>query len=289
MKKLLFLAAALLAAQAAGAADASCNRECLRNTLTQYLDAMLRHDPSKLPLAGKVRYTEDPKELQLGEGLWKDIESLTAFRQDVLDVKKGVALTHVKVLAGGGKPVLASIRLQMDGRKIAGVETMVVRTREEGMIFNTDAIVKPSEAMNVPPTAAQRNTRAEMEKLALLYPEGLRLGSFVKSDAKFSATAYRYENGQLMGGTGCTFIPGCDNIREQKLPTLSGMKAQIAAVDEEQGIVALRMNFGPGSLMRGEGELSVFEMFKIYNGRINAVEAFMRTVPPNTPFLWQYQ
>jgi hypothetical protein len=289
MKKLLFLAAWLLAAPAASAADATCNRECLRSALTQYLDAMVRHDPSKLPLAGNVRYTEDPRELKLGEGLWKDIESLSGFRQDVLDVKKGVALTHVKVLAAGGKPVLAAIRLQMDGRKIAGVETMVVRSREEGMIFNTDAIVKPSEAMNVTPTAAQRNTRAEMEKLALLYPEGLRLGSFVKSDAKFSATAYRYENGQLMGGPGCTFIPGCDNIREQRLPTLAGMEAQVAAVDEELGIVALRMNFGPGSLMRGEGELSVFEMFKIMDGRITAVEAFMRTVPQNTPFLWQYQ
>ena len=290
MKKLLLLAASLLATQAAGAADAACNRDCLRNALTQYLDAMVKHDPSKLPLAAKVRFTEDPQgELKLGEGLWKEIESLSAFRQDVLDVKKGVALTHVKVLASGGKPVLAAIRLQMDGRKIAGVETMVVRTREEGMIFNTDAIVKPSEPMNLVPPAAQRNTRAEMEKLALLYPEGLRLGSFVKSDAKFGATAYRYENGQLMGGPGCTFIPGCDNIREQKLPTLSGMKAQIAAVDEELGIVAVRMNFGPGSVMRGSGELSVFEMFKIYNGSINAVEAFMKTVPPNTPFLWQYQ
>src|SRR6187402_3365946 len=98
MKKLLFLATALLAAQAAGAADAACNRDCLRDALTQYLDAMVKHDPAKLPLAVKVRFTEDPQgEMKLGEGLWKEIESLSAFRQDVLDVKKGVALTHVKV------------------------------------------------------------------------------------------------------------------------------------------------------------------------------------------------
>jgi hypothetical protein len=287
MKKLSFLAAALLFAQAATAADASCNRDCLRGALTQYLDAMIKHDPSKLPLAPKVRFTEDTQELKLGEGLWKDIESLSGFRQDALDVKKGVAITHVKVTASG-KPALVSIRLQMEGSRIAGVETMVVRSREEGMIFNTDAIVKASEAMNVTPTAAQRNSRADMEKLALLYPEGIRLGSFVKSDAKFAEKAYRFENGQLMAGPGCTFIPGCDKIREQALPTLAGMKAMVAAVDEEQGIVVLRMNFGPGSAMRGGGELSVFEMFKIYDGRINAVEAFMKLIPPNTPFLWQY-
>jgi hypothetical protein len=40
--------------------------------------------------------------------------------------------------------------------------------------------------------------------------------------------------------------------------------------------------------MRGEGELSVFEMFKIYDGKFQAVEAFMKQVPENTPFLWKY-
>ena len=154
------------------------------------------------------------------------------------------------------------------------------------MIFNTDAIKEASAAMNVIPTAAQRNTREDMERLALLYPKGLSLGSFVKADAQFAANAYRFENGQLMAGPECTFFPGCDNIREQKLPTLANIQAKVAAVDEEQGIVWLRMNFGKGSLMRGEGELSVWEMFKVYDGRIHAVEAFMEEVPANTPFLW---
>ena len=285
MKKIILLVAALLLVQSASAQ--SCDRDCLHGTITKYLDAMHKHDPKGLPLATKVRFTEDTQELKLGEGLWKNIESLTGFRQDVLDVRKGVAGVHVKAMENG-KPVLASIRIQMQGDKIAGVESMVVRTKEEGMIFNVDAIVKASDAMNVTPTAAQRNKREVMERLALLYPQGLRIGSFVKADAQFAETAYRFENGQLMAGPACTFFKGCDHIREQALPTLAGIKAQVAAVDEEQGIVWLRMNFGKGSLMRGDGELSVFEMFKIYDGRINAVEAFMKEVPANTPFLWQY-
>ena len=69
---------------------------------------------------------------------------------------------------------------------------------------------------------------------------------------------------------------------------ISGITAKVAAVDEEQGIVWLRMNFGPGSLMSGEGELSVWEMFKIYDGKIQAVEAFMEEVPKDTPFGWEY-
>jgi len=285
MKKAILFVAALLLVQSASAQ--SCDRDCLRGTITKYLDAMLKHDPRQAPLAAKVRFTEDTQELKLGEGLWKDIESLSGFRQDILDVRKGVAGVHVKAIASG-KPVLASIRLVVEGGKISGVESMVVRTKEEGMIFNVDAIVKASDAMNLVPTAAQRNKREDMERLALLYPQGLRIGSFVKADAQFAENAYRFENGQLMAGPGCTFFKGCDHIREQGLPTLAGIKAQVAAVDEEQGIVWLRMNFGKGSLMRGDGELSVFEMFKIYDGRINAVEAFMKEVPANTPFLWQY-
>ena len=233
-----------------------------------------------------MRFTEDTRELKLGEGLWQTIDSLAGFRQDVLDVQKGVAGTHVKAVEQG-KPVLVAIRLQLQDRRIAGVETMVVRTREEGMIFNPDAVTAASAAMNVMPAPAQRNSREDLQRLALLYPEGLRVGSFVTADARFAEGAYRFENGQLMAGPGCTFLAGCDRIREQRLPTLAGIKAQVAAIDEEQGIVWLRMNFGPGSLMRGEGELSVFEMFKIYDGSIQAVEAFMEEVPANTPFLWQ--
>jgi hypothetical protein len=36
----------------------------------RYLAAMVKHDPSGLPLAKGVRYTENTVEIQVGEGLW---------------------------------------------------------------------------------------------------------------------------------------------------------------------------------------------------------------------------
>jgi len=286
MKNLLLVAAAMTFTTAVQAAAPACDRECLKGAITQYLDAMLQHDPSKLPLATKVRFTEDQQELRLGEGLWKSIESLTGFRQDILDVKQGVAGVHVKVIEGG-KPVLAAIRIQMEGRKIAGVESLLVRSREEGALFNVDNIQKASPEMNVAPPAAQRNSREEMQKIALLYPEGLRMGSFVTAGTPFGKDAYRFENGMLMAGTKCTLRAGCEDIRGQKLPELARIRAMVAAVDEEQGIVWLRMDFGK-SPVREVGELSMFELFKVYDGKIQAVEAFMKVVPLDTPFLWQY-
>jgi hypothetical protein len=34
------------------------------------LDALAAHDPSKLPLAKSARYTENGRELKLGDGMW---------------------------------------------------------------------------------------------------------------------------------------------------------------------------------------------------------------------------
>lgn len=281
--RISLLLASVLLVQPALAQD--CDRDCLRSITSRYLDAMVRHDPSRAPLAENVRFTEDSVELKVGEGLWAGIEGLGTFRQDVLDPATGTAGVHV-VAMEAGKPVLLGTRLKVEGGLITGIESMVVRSTEEGMIYKPEAIVEASAAMNVLPPAVQRNTRAEMIELALRYPEGLRVGSFVTSDAPFGTEAYRFENGQLMAGPACTFFPGCDNIREQSLPTLAGITARVAAVDEEQGIVWLRMNFGPGSVMRAEGELSVWEMFKIYDGSIQAVEAYMEIVPAGTPSGW---
>lgn len=262
-----------------------CDRDCLRSITTRYLDALVRHDPARAPLAETVRFTEDSVDLKVGEGLWASIEGLGTYRQDILDPATGTAGVHV-VAMEGGKPVLMGTRLKVEAGLITEIESMVVRTPEEGMIYKPENVVEASAAMNRLPSEGQRNTRAEMEELALRYPEGLRVGSFVTSDAPFGSEAYRLENGQLMAGPGCTFFPGCDNIREQTLPTLAGITARVAAVDEEQGIVWLRMNFGPGSVIRAEGWLSVWELFKIYDGRIQAVEAYMEVAPPGLPSGW---
>lgn len=289
MRRTVVFAALLFALSPAyaQAAASDCDRACLRGMITNYLNAVIAHDPKSLPLAANVRFTEDTIEKRLGDGLWKTASGLATFRQDIIDVREGVAGTHV-VMMENASPILFQVRLKVVARKISEVDSTVVRNREEGMIYKPEALKTASAAMNVTPEPSQRNTREEMKRLALLYPAGLKVGSFVKVDAQFAPDAYRLENGQLMAGPGCTFFKGCDHIKEQRLPTLAGIVAKVAAVDEEQGIVWLRMSFGPGSLIGREGTLMVWEMFKIYGGEIHAVEAFMKTAPLGTQFGWEY-
>lgn len=286
MRRTFFLAGLLAATQAFSAAQ-TCDRECLRGMIARYLDAVVAHDPKALPLAANARFTEDTAEKRVGEGFWKTASGIGTFRQDIIDVRNGVAGTHV-VMLDNGNPILFQVRLKVVSGKISEMDTTVVHNRDEGMIYRPEALKAASAAMNVTPPPSQKNTREEMTRLALLYPAGLKVGSFVKVDAKFAPDAYRLENGQLMAGPGCTFFAGCDHIKEQRLPTLAGIVAKVAAVDEEQGIVWLRMSFGPGSLIGREGTLMVWEMFKIYGGEIHAVEAFMKTAPLGTAFGWEY-
>jgi hypothetical protein len=66
-----------------------------------------------------------------------------------------------------------------------------------------------------------------------------------------------------------------------------GRLQRVIAVDEELGVVALRMNFGAGSLFNGKGELDVWHLFKITGGLIRAAEAFCKQMPPATKSGWE--
>ncbi len=181
MKKLaslcLILIAATSAVQAASktspAAAPSCDRECLRSMLTATLYAFLRHDTSKLPLGDKVRITEDAIEKPIDKvALVKTVTKLRGYRQDFLDERDGVATTGALVEEVGA-PVMLVVRLKVVAQKITEMELVATRSRADGLIFNIDGLSAPSEAMNYAPRPEQLNSREEVLKASLKYPEGL--------------------------------------------------------------------------------------------------------------------
>src|SRR5580658_783926 len=270
-----------LALMAAGttvqAATPNCDRACLRGFITQYLDAMLTHNPNTLPLSKTVRFTEDTVDMKLGEGLWKNASKIRSYRQDILDVRQGVAASQV-VVEEGGMPALFVLRLKVAGKKITEVETQVTRTQKEGALFAMDSLQTAGPAMSTAPERSQLMPRDEAVKVAMFYPAGLKIGSFVKVDAPFAPDAYRIENGARTAGAGCARA-GCQDMKAQTIMEHPGITTRAIAVDEELGIVLLRMNFGQ-TKSYGEGNaLIVWEAFKVYGGQIHGVEAFMKIMP----------
>ena len=269
------------AASAAQRPTAACDRECLRGKVTQLLYALVKHDVKGLPVADTLRVTEDAVEKPLDKvGLVGTVTRLRGYRQDIIDERAGVAAAQVMVEETGA-PVLLVVRLKVAADKITEIELVATRSRAEGLIFNIDGLSAPSAVMNYAPRPEQLATRDDAIKAAMKYPEGLGAAkTFAAVNAPFAPNAYRYENGQLMAGPDCKFAPGCQNISTQSLAIFQRLgepQTRLIAVDERMGIVLLRMAWGVRE--RGGDQLTVWEAFKVYDGQLHAVEAFMRILP----------
>jgi hypothetical protein len=284
--RLTFAAACFLALTAAipAAKAADCDRECLRGIITQYLNAMVAHKPGSLAVSDKLKFTENAVIMKLGEGLWKSASGIGTYRQDILDVRQGVAASQV-ILEESGMPEMFMLRQKVADKKITEAETQVTRTRAEGALFNIGNIKTVSPAMNIRPPRAQLNSREDAIKIAELYPAGLKVGSFVEVNAPFAPDAYRIENGMITAGAGCSRT-GCENIKTQTIMKHPAITTRVAAVDEEMGIVLLRMNFGDTGSYGPGNALIVWEAFKVYGGQIHGVEAFMRVMPASAGSGW---
>jgi len=268
-------------------ASAACDRECLRGFVTQYLNAMVAHNPAALTVSPTVRFTEDTQPLKLGEGLWKNANAIRPYRQDFLDVREGTTISLV-VVEEASMPVLFTLRLKVADRKITEVETMVTRSREQGAIFNVNGLQTPRPALQAPVDPSLRVSRAEAIRIAEFYPAGLRVGgSFADVMAPFGPTAYRIENGSQMAGPGAR--AGSENIATQRIIAHPDITYNVQAVDEELGVVVLRMDFGDTNSYGPGNALVVVEAFKVYGGQIHAVEAFMRVMKTGTPSGWSYE
>ena len=299
----------------------NCDRACLKNTMTAYLNALVAQDPSKAPLAPNVRFTEDSKDLKAGEGFWKTATKVGDYRQDFIDVKEQVIASWV-IVEESGRPAKLTARLKVANGQITEIETLVAHAGG-GLGGGATMVTRPD--MGVAPPAGQTNSREELIRAADHYPRGLTIGGFDKVDAPFAKDAYRLENGMVMAGPGCgrggagraagapagtaAITPAdgarganrgggavsanrpqdmstCQDIKTQKIIAHPDLTKSVVAVDEEQGTVLLWMNFGDTGTYGPANALIVYEGFKVYGGQIHAVEAFMKVLPKDTPRGW---
>ena len=272
-----FIAVSLVADGAAArevaASSATCDRPCLTGLLTTYIDALAKGDPSSLPIASRLRATEDSQDLKLGEGIWKSVTGKGGFRQDYIDTRKQIAASHVE-MREGKNPLLLSVVLHVEGGRIAGVETLVQRFTPSSR-FQPKVLSAPIKGMPDPIPEAGRQSRQSMITTALTYAEGLRVGNFTDAGTPFAAKTYRVENGVVTAGEGCGRAD-C-GLYAQNIFVHPAILASVAAVDEEQGIVLLWMNFGDTGSYEPGHALLTFEAFKIWGGKIHSINAFLTT------------
>lgn len=182
---------ALFAVQ--GWAQGACDRACLESFVDQYMDALIAHNPKKLPMTARVKNTEDGVRLDPGDGFWRTALAKGPYRLFVSEPEAGqVAFigTMREVNTPMPNPVIIALRLKIENRQVSEIENLVVR--DVLAATNLEKWGMPNAAFLETVPAAQRPSRADLVRVGNTY-----LSALEKNDGKLEVP----------------FAPGCQRIQ----------------------------------------------------------------------------
>ena len=289
-----FLLSSLIAAGAGSVIDAAaqtleCDSACLKGFIDGYFEALAQRDPSKLPVAAELKYTENGRVLELGQGFWHTAGAPIRYRDYLLDPMNGGAATLTAVEEYDGIAQMF-LRLKIVARKITEIETFVVRIGDQRWFApeNLDDLTDVF-AQTVPPSA--RHSREELVAAADAYFTAVQKeGTPEFVQAPFAPGMKRFENG--LQTTNVTANPILE--RHTWSPDLQLERAaykgtlvtdrRYRVVDSERGSVLAVATF------RREGAdtptLLLAEIFKVTDGKLREIRAVILNVPNGAGTGW---
>ena len=298
-----------------------CPRACMTQILDQYLDALVRHDPSGLPLSKGVRFTENTEEIKLGEGLWISAsKGPSAFKVYAVDPGSSQAVFY-GLMEERGRPIQIVVRLKLINGRITEIEHVINRGALSPAAMANLQSPRPALLADVP--GAERTPRDLMINAADDYFEAIEHQD--GSRAPFAADCDRRENGSkttnnnppvpwpvplgspaadhgmaLIGSMGCA-----DQLNPGVMAFITRLwPRRVDVVDEEKGLVFTFVMFnhrggfrdlpikgvdGVTSLPLGgaSSSMQMTEIFKIRGGQIHEVEAIGFALPYGAKSGWE--
>jgi hypothetical protein len=292
-----------------------CDRTCLEGFVTQYLDALVAHNPfGGLPLAARVKFTENDQVLDLGDGLWNVTTGVGKYKLIVAD-PESQQVGFLGTVFANERPTTLALRLKLENRKITEIETLVTVSNPplagKGEpptptgAAALDLLVAPDAAMLRAET--ERRTRDQLVAAANGYFEAIE-----RSDASavpFSAQCNRLENGVQMTNSKTLnaaaidprALSCADQIRARVLSNYQVIYPRRAAVvdEERQMVFGFFMYQQPGDLLQVEspgrgafkfseaasqpGFVETAQALKFVGGNLLRIESLTMAVPYGTP------
>jgi hypothetical protein len=173
-------------------AEPSCDRACLDGFVDRYLDALAANDPSRLPVTANVKFTEDGQRLNLGDGLWNTCTGRGSYKFYMEDPQMG-EVAFFGTMREAGEPVILALRLKIENRKIAEIETIVTRDVSDAQNMEKRGHTDPLFTQAVAPS--DRLSRAALVHTANLYFSGMQLDDGKGDYSFFANDCDRVENG----------------------------------------------------------------------------------------------
>src|SRR3954470_23603944 len=112
-------------------AEATAQRTSLVGFVDRYLDALAANDPSRLPAADGVRFTENAVELPLGKGLWATATGVPDFHYAYVEDEELGQIGWFGVVEESGRPAVVYLRLKVENGAISEIETIVRREQPQ--------------------------------------------------------------------------------------------------------------------------------------------------------------
>jgi hypothetical protein len=288
------------------------DRSALEGFINQYLEALVKNDPSGLPLANKVKFVENNVELKIGDGTWKTVTGLGKYRHYFADLAAG-QVAVVAVVEENRKKVIYNLRLKISGGKITEIEALVVRDA-----MGADNLEKrgqpPAVFMDTVPEARRRSR----EKV--IVPANAYFTGMVRNDPKgdysfFADRCNRMENGRVTTNAEATeYGHSTDKefvtmtCREQFQTGFLGFVTRIRdrrffVIDEErQAVISFAYFDHDGTVRKIDmpnnktfvlppyfstpRTLQVCEAFKVENDQLQFIEVSLTELPYGTRPAW---
>ena len=310
MRPLVFAIATALVLGASGASAAApgCNRECLAGVMNSYLQALVSHDPAKLPTLRNVKYTENGVRLNPGDGLWQTASAMPTYRLDVIDEEAGQVGLLGRISENGNNNWFA-VRLKVEqNHKVSQIETLINRSISAGPGAGppggaNKGNTEPHPLMAEVIPKDKRLRRADLARIGNSYFTGMA-DEDSSANVPFSSQCQRRENGTVTANnpdspkgsmqwldcksqfdTGFSVI--VTNIRERRFSIVDRTKGLAFGWgyfdhDGTHAKFSRTLDHTPADVaptFRQPITFYIAEVFKIDEGKIRQIEAVLTTVP----------
>ncbi|MFX1338152.1 MAG: hypothetical protein ACFFDK_06060 [Promethearchaeota archaeon] len=259
--------------------------------MDHYLDSMLKKDIRALKTTGNVKFTENGKILEMGQGVWQTVSSIS-YRQYFVDPLMGQVAVFC-VIDEGGVPAILMVRLKIIGHEIADVETIVTRNGEAS-VFYPKALKIPKPIFDEILESSERSSREEMILIANSYFDGIEQND--GTNIPFHPDCNRRENGfQTTNNPRSEFTKYDCYSQISKFTYITKVRdRRFMILDEERGLVwGIFLLDCPGDVgseslgsLKNPRTIVVAECFKIISGKIREIEVFMVNVPYGSASGW---
>jgi hypothetical protein len=281
-------------------------RGALIDLLDRYAEAIVDHDPSRLPFSPRAKFTENGQQLPLGEGLWATASGASHRRYvEFADTSFG-QVGFFGVFEEHDAACIVAARMKVVNHLITELETLVIRKRE--FLFNP-AVMRNRSSILSDAVPVGRRSRQEAIACAGRYFDGIEQddGSIIPVDAH----CIRIENGvrtvlasdrdfassTASQGFNLFELSVSDQIDTgffKYIPRIRSRRFPI--VDLTNGLVLAMVIFDqPGVLttvnVKGHGKLNlpplfkiptsvmIAELFRIEEGQIRGIDAVLDFMP----------